>query len=92
MTTDQIISKELPKSFRRALDDYELRESDTHEATNAALLTEFQQAQLDAINRFVEATQEKARKTYDEFGSHYDEEFIRAVNEIKHQLNEQAKR
>jgi hypothetical protein len=78
MTTDQIISKELPDGCM---------------AWDHRAWTRFhQQAQLDAINRFVDATETKARKTYDEFGSHYDEEFIRAVNEIKHQLNEQAKR
>jgi hypothetical protein len=85
MTTDQIISTKLTNVMSDAARDY--ADGAVH-----TVLAEFQQAQLDAINRFVEATEEKARKTYDEFGSHYDEEFIRAVNEIKHQLNEQAKR
>jgi hypothetical protein len=91
MTTDQIISKELPESFRRALDDYELRESDTHDATNAALLTEFQQAQLDAINRFLSASEEKAKYLTAQLGADWFSNFRHATIYLQQELNEQAK-
>jgi hypothetical protein len=75
MTTDQIISKELPLQLHNAL-------CDGCSVTFKLAKAEFQQAQLHAINRFIEAL----------YALSNGDEVVETIKYLEAQLNEQAKR
>jgi hypothetical protein len=87
MNTDQIISKELPSKLQEAA-----HYSAIVLNSRPPLLKEFQQAQLDAINRFVAAVEKEAKKRFDtyKFGQ-YGNALSFSITELRKQLNEQAK-
>jgi hypothetical protein len=85
MTADQIISKELPDTIQcAAVEHWNKGECELHDRMKA----EFQQAQLDAINRFVREL-ERRTGTHELLNTY---QFWTLIRDTINKLNEQAKR